>query len=120
MLVLRLESKMVDLKKTLPVLSWSAGLRSSVQEVILPDICFVGTNALDAEQGLTDNDWEVVQVKKAMIKSAAQLAVLTISEKLNSAHKMTLCSPDKIDYLITELNPDDKRMASYKKKIQII
>src|SRR5678816_3387376 len=27
------------------------------------DICFLGTNAIDAEHGITDNDWEVVQLK---------------------------------------------------------
>jgi DeoR/GlpR family transcriptional regulator of sugar metabolism len=89
-------------------------------EDIKVDLCFLGANAINAQVGLTEMDWRIVQVKKAMIKSAAKLAVLTIFEKLNSAHKMRLCSPDKIDYLVTELNPDDKRLAAYKKNIQII
>ena len=35
---------------------------------IKADLLFLGVNAIDAEQGITDNDWEVVQVKKAMIE----------------------------------------------------
>ena len=27
------------------------------------DICFLGTNAIDIQNGVTDNDWEVVQLK---------------------------------------------------------
>ena len=46
---------------------------------------FLGTNAIHPERGLTDNDWEVVQVKQTMIASSAKVACLTISEKLNSA-----------------------------------
>lgn len=84
------------------------------------DICFLGANAIDAKQGLTELDWKVVQVKKAMIRASSKLAVLTISEKLNTVQKMNLCSPLAIDYLITELNPDDKRLASYKNNITVL
>ena len=35
------------------------------------DICFLGTNAIDLQNGVTDIDWEVVQLKKAMIESSA-------------------------------------------------
>src|SRR5215203_2265001 len=51
---------------------------------IRADICFLGINAINLEMGVSDNDWDVVQIKKAMIESARQLVCLTISEKLNS------------------------------------
>lgn len=92
---------------------------SDLQDIRV-DLCFLGVNALNAKVGLTEIDWKIAQVKKAMIKCASKLAVLTISEKLNSEHKMKLCSPHAIDYLITELKPGDKRLAAYKKNIQII
>ena len=28
------------------------------------DLCILGTNSIDAEEGITDSDWEVIQVKK--------------------------------------------------------
>lgn len=84
------------------------------------DLCFLGVNALNTKGGLTEIDWKIALVKKAMIKCASKLAVLSISEKLNSEHKMKICSAQKIDYLITELKPRDKKLAAYNKNIQVI
>jgi DeoR/GlpR family transcriptional regulator of sugar metabolism len=88
---------------------------------IKTDICFLGVNAIDAEHGITDNDWEVVQVKKAMIESAQRVICLTISEKINSCQPFQVCSVQEIDTLITELHPDDPLLEPYRKKgIEII
>jgi DeoR/GlpR family transcriptional regulator of sugar metabolism len=84
------------------------------------DLCFFGANGLDSKEGLTESEWNISQIKKAMIKSSSKLAVITISEKLNTALKMKICRPNEIDYLITELPPDDKRLKAYKKNMQII
>lgn len=84
------------------------------------DLCFLGANAIDAKAGLSETDYGVVQVKKAMIESSEKLAVLTISEKLNSVFKMKLCTPSGIDYLITELNPEDKKLAAFKKNMILL
>ena len=84
------------------------------------DLCFLGANAIDAKHGLTETDWKIVQVKKAMIKSSSRLAVLTIAEKLNSIHKMQVCKSQNIDYLITDLPPADKNLATYRKFIDNI
>jgi len=84
------------------------------------DLCFLGVNAMNVKSGLTEVDWKIAQVKKAMIKSASKLVVLSISEKLNSQHKMKVCSTHAIDYLVTELKPKDKTLAPYRKTIGII
>lgn len=72
---------------------------------IRADICFLGTGNLDAEHGLTEFDWEVVQLKKVMIKAARRVAVLTISEKLNSSQRFKVCDTSEISVLVTELDP---------------
>jgi DeoR/GlpR family transcriptional regulator of sugar metabolism len=77
------------------------------------DVCFLGTNAIDAEQGVTDNDWEVVQLKKAMIESSKKVICLSISEKINSVQPIKVCGLDEIDMLITELNADDPLLKPY-------
>lgn len=77
------------------------------------DICFLGTNAIDTEQGITDNDWEVVQLKKAMIESSKKVVCLTISEKINSVQPIKVCRLNEIDMLITELSPDDPLLKPY-------
>jgi len=77
------------------------------------DICFLGAYGLDAKDGLTEKDWAVAQVKKAMLRAARQLAIITISEKLDSSLPMKLCPLSGIDYLITELSPQDPKLAAY-------
>lgn len=83
---------------------------------IKADLCIIGTNALDAANGLTDSDWETIQVKKAMIKAADKIAILAISEKLNSTMKMKIADIQDIDYLITELPPDNIALQPYRTK----
>lgn len=78
-----------------------------------PDICFLGTNAIDLEHGVTDNDWEVVQLKKAMIESSKMVVLLSISEKINSVQPIKVCDLGDIDILITELDADDPIMRPY-------
>lgn len=79
-----------------------------------PDICFLGTNAIDAEHGVTDNDWEVVQLKKAMIESSKKVVCLSIAEKINSVQPIRVCGLGDIDMLITELDADDPILQPYK------
>lgn len=87
---------------------------------IRTDICFLGANAIDAKIGLTETEWNVVQVKKCMIEASSKLVVLTISEKLNSSHKMHLCKPNSIDYLVTELEPESKQLDMYRTNMKVL
>ena len=77
------------------------------------DLCLVGTNGLSVQEGMTDSDWEVVQVKKAMLRSSKKMAVMSIAEKLNSAQRMKVCDVNQVDYLITELAPDNHFLSPY-------
>jgi DeoR/GlpR family transcriptional regulator of sugar metabolism len=78
------------------------------------DICFLGTNAIDAEQGITDNDWDVVQLKKAMIESSRRVICLSIAEKINSVQPIRVCGLADIDMLITELPAEDPLLQPYR------
>ena len=78
------------------------------------DLCFLGTNAIDIQHGLTDNDWEVVQIKKAMVSSASKVICMTISEKLQTYQPISVCKIEKIDYLITELDPSNETLTPFK------
>ncbi len=82
---------------------------------IKPDICFLGVNAIDIEHGLTDNDWDVVQIKKAMIKSAKKIIALSISEKINTHEQIKVCDANELDMLITELKPTAATLKPFKK-----
>ena len=91
---------------------------SAVQtiESVQADLCILGINSLDTQFGLSENDWEVVQIKKAMIKASKKTICIGISEKLNSQQKIKVANLDEIDILITELDPNDSRLLSFKHK----
>ena len=80
------------------------------------DLCFLGTNSIDAEQGLTDLDLEVIEVKRAMIKNSAKVVSLSISKKLNTVQRMQVCNIEQIDVLITELDPNHDLLTPYRDK----
>ena len=80
---------------------------------IKADLCILGINAIDMEHGITDNDWDVVQLKQQMISSSQKIVCLTISEKLNSMQPIHVCAVNKIDVLITELDPAHPLLIPY-------
>ena len=77
------------------------------------DLAILGVNAISSEEGLTDMDWEVVQVKKAIVRSAKKTAVICISEKLNTVQRIKVCPPGQIHYLITELRASESVLVPY-------
>jgi DeoR family fructose operon transcriptional repressor len=79
------------------------------------DVCFLGTGYLDANEGLTEFDWEVVQLKKSMIKASKKVVALTISEKLNSTQRFKVCDTESIHTLITELPAEDLVLERFQK-----
>jgi DeoR/GlpR family transcriptional regulator of sugar metabolism len=91
---------------------------SAVQtiESIQADLCILGINSLDTQFGLSENDWEVVQIKKAMIKASKKTICIGISEKLNSQQKIKVANLDEIDILITELDPNHPSLLPFKHK----
>ncbi len=78
------------------------------------DICFLGTGHLDPVNGVSEFDWEVVQLKKAMIDSSKKIVLLTLSAKLNSTQRYKICEVNQIHTLITELDPSDPALAQFK------
>ena len=80
---------------------------------IKADICFLGTNAIDLQHGITDNDWEVVQLKKAMIEASRKVGCLSIAEKINTYQPIQISTLDKIDILITELDANNPLLKPY-------
>ena len=72
---------------------------------IRADLCLMGANDLSIADGLTESNWEVAQVKKAMLRAANKNAILCLSEKLGTSQKIQVCKSSELDILITELAP---------------
>lgn len=84
------------------------------------DLCLLGTNGISIDGGITDYDWEVAMVKKAILKCSSRRAVLSISDKLGTQQKVQVSKLNSIDYLVTELDPSDERLSKYKQLVKII
>jgi DeoR/GlpR family transcriptional regulator of sugar metabolism len=80
---------------------------------IKADICFLGINAIDVKHGITDSDWDVVQLKRTMVDSSQKVVCLSISEKIDTFQPIKICDIDDVDILITELAPADPALELY-------
>lgn len=80
---------------------------------IRADLCFLGVDAMHVQHGVTDSDWDVVQLKKAMIESSQKVVCLSIAEKTNAVKPVHVCPVNNIHTLITELSPADPLLQPY-------
>ncbi len=78
------------------------------------DYSFIGTGYVDSLYGLTEFDWDIVQLKKAVIKASKKTVLLCISEKLNSQHRYKTCDINAINTMITELEPDNNLLNLFR------
>ncbi len=107
-----------ELSKSSQVIMGSKAV-SELSEIRV-DLCFLGANGINVKEGISDSDWEVVQVKKAMIRCSARSVIMCIGEKLNSIQKMKVCGLNSIDYLITDIKSTDPRVYAYQSHTKVI
>lgn len=84
------------------------------------DLCLLGTNSLSVEEGITDSDWEVVQIKRAMLKCSKKLAILSIAEKLGSNQRMRVAPLRDVGYLVTDLEPNHVNLSEFSKTLTVL
>ena len=77
------------------------------------NICFIGVSALNSDQGITDEGYEVSLVKKAMINASDHIIYLATSNKLGQRLNYDVCNLNEIDTVVTDLNPKDARLKEY-------
>lgn len=51
------------------------------------------------------------------IKASQKVAILTISEKLNTVLKMKIADLSEVDYVVTEANADNEKLQPYKNAV---
>ncbi|PHS54736.1 MAG: DeoR family transcriptional regulator [Lutibacter sp.] len=94
----------------------TGGSAINILSEIKADICFLGTGYIDVNKGITAIDWEIAQMKKAMINASKKLVSLTISEKLNTHNRYKICNINSIHTLVTELDPASQILNEYRRK----
>ncbi|OLT60120.1 DeoR/GlpR family DNA-binding transcription regulator [Moorena bouillonii] len=93
----------------------TGGSSINILSDLTADICFLGTGYIDINQGVTEVDWEIAQMKKAMIRASKKTVSLAISEKLNTSNRYKICEINSIDTLVTELDPNSEILEEYRK-----
>ncbi len=83
---------------------------------IRADICFLGTNSIDLNAGITDSEWEIVEIKQSMVAASDQLVSMAISEKINVSQRLQVCKIEDVDILVTELDKTDPLLLPYLQK----
>lgn len=96
-----------------------ASVASEIAELHV-DLCLLGTNGISLKEGITDYDWEVAKVKKALLKSSERSVLLSISEKLDTVQKVQVCKLNAIDYLITELHSNHEKLEPYQNICKVL
>jgi DeoR/GlpR family transcriptional regulator of sugar metabolism len=71
---------------------------------------------LDADFGLSEFDWEIVELKQAVIRASRKVVSLTLSAKLNSIQRYKVADLKSIHTLITELDPHHKQLEKFQKQ----
>jgi DeoR family fructose operon transcriptional repressor len=76
------------------------------------DVAFLGTNAFDAEHGLTTPHPDEAAVKRAMVKAAAVVVVLADSSKAGRLDLHRFASFDQVDVLVTDAGVDPAELRA--------
>jgi DeoR family transcriptional regulator, fructose operon transcriptional repressor len=75
------------------------------------DVAFIGTNAISVAHGLSTPDSEEAAVKRAMVRSAHYVVVVSDSSKIGREDLMSFAPIGRVDVLITDSELGDKDRA---------
>ncbi|WP_316803690.1 DeoR/GlpR family DNA-binding transcription regulator [Pedobacter nototheniae] len=74
------------------------------------DLYLMGTCAISREYGVTAAIREDGQVKKAMLKGAKRVIILSSSKKIGKNEVFKVCNLEKVDAVVTELASNDRKL----------
>lgn len=92
-------------KKSLSLQGYVA--KANIQKYSV-DIALLSCKALDLERGVQDSNEGEAEIKKLMLEQAAEVALLVDHTKFDRTAFVCLLSLDKVDYIVTDMRPDDK------------
>lgn len=81
---------------------------------------FVSAAAFDAGLGSSEANLEEAEVKLALAGSAAEIVLAVDASKLGHRAPARAFTLDRIDVLVTELDPDDDRLAPYRDEVRVL
>lgn len=86
---------------------------------ILLNKLFISAAAVDPGVGSSETSIEEADVKAAMVAVAADVVLCVDSSKLDTRAMVPVVGWDQVSLLVTELDPDDRRLAPYRGVVEI-
>jgi DeoR family fructose operon transcriptional repressor len=81
---------------------------------------FVSAAAVGVDVGASESTLEEAEVKLALAGSASEVVLAVDASKLGHRAPAHAFAWDRIDYLVTELAPDDERVAPYRDVVRVV
>ncbi|WP_164701745.1 DeoR/GlpR family DNA-binding transcription regulator [Modestobacter sp. KNN46-3] len=81
--------------------------------------CFLSATGVHPALGCTEPTAEEVEVKQAMAAVSAHVVLLADSTKLHLRSSVRSLELAQVDLLITELDPDDARLAPFREVVEL-
>ncbi len=78
------------------------------------DACVLGVCALHPEAGLSTDDLEEAQVKRAMIAAAADVIALATSDKLRAGSAYSVAPVEELTHIVAEAAAPDELLDPYR------
>jgi DeoR family fructose operon transcriptional repressor len=91
----------------------------SAQDVLLRRL-FTSASALDPEIGASEVSLEEAEAKGALASVAGQVVVAVDASKLGQRAAARCLAFERIDLLVTELDPKDERLAPYRDLAEVL
>lgn len=91
----------------------------SAREMLLR-MLFVSAAGIDPVHGTTEATFEEAELKLALADVAAQIVVAIDSSKLGALGAARGLPMEKIDILVTDLRPSDKRLAPFRDHCEVL
>jgi DeoR/GlpR family transcriptional regulator of sugar metabolism len=83
------------------------------------DLYFMGVNGIDKTKGLTIRNYEESILKQQMMAAAKSTICCVVEEKIGVVEAYQICPIEKIDALITNLDPESYSLIGYDGVIRV-
>jgi DeoR/GlpR family transcriptional regulator of sugar metabolism len=77
------------------------------------DLCIIGVCSLHHEIGVTTNDYNELEVGRAMLQSASRVVAVTTYDKMGTAELYRMCDISVVESIITEADSKMDLFAPY-------
>lgn len=89
-------------------------------ENFLFDLFVCSSAALDAALGSSEASLAEAEVKRALARTSAQVALAVDHTKLDRRAHSRVFSLQQLDWLVTDLEPDDSRLDPYRHAVKLV